>query len=149
MYFDEFEVCNPLGTSCTKHKLCAIYWIFGTIACLLAQVPSINLALLHKNEDVRRYGYPIVLDPLCSRFKKLLSTMAYFSLLCRFLKGTVQVVVANNLGAHGMALSVKSLSGKYIYLFILKCSHQKGQTSKQRSDIQKIRHPKVKNPKQK
>ena len=31
LYIDDFEVCNPLGTSRTKHKLCAVYWILSNL----------------------------------------------------------------------------------------------------------------------
>lgn len=31
LYIDDFEVANPLGTSRKKHKLCAIYWVFGNL----------------------------------------------------------------------------------------------------------------------
>lgn len=29
LYIDDFEICNPLGTSRKKHKLCAIYWVIA------------------------------------------------------------------------------------------------------------------------
>lgn len=29
LYIDDFEVCNPLGTSRKKHNICAVYWVFG------------------------------------------------------------------------------------------------------------------------
>lgn len=28
---DDFEVCNPFGTSRKKHKLCAVFWILGNL----------------------------------------------------------------------------------------------------------------------
>ena len=31
LYVDDFEICNPLGTSRKKHKICAIYWILGNL----------------------------------------------------------------------------------------------------------------------
>ncbi len=31
LYVDEFEVCNPLGTSRKKHKITAVYWVFDNI----------------------------------------------------------------------------------------------------------------------
>lgn len=29
LYIDDFEICNPLGTSRKKHKLCAIYSVIA------------------------------------------------------------------------------------------------------------------------
>ena len=31
LYIDEFEVCNPLGTSRKKHKLCGVYWVLDNL----------------------------------------------------------------------------------------------------------------------
>lgn len=31
LYIDDFEVCNPLGTSQKKHKVKAVYWMLGNI----------------------------------------------------------------------------------------------------------------------
>lgn len=30
-YVDDFETCNPLGTSRKKHKLCAVYWVLANL----------------------------------------------------------------------------------------------------------------------
>ena len=31
LYVDDFETCNPLGTSRKKHKLCAVYWVLANL----------------------------------------------------------------------------------------------------------------------
>lgn len=31
LYVDDFEVCNPLGTSCKKHKITAVYWVLANV----------------------------------------------------------------------------------------------------------------------
>lgn len=31
LYIDDFELCNPLGTSRKKHTLCSIYWILNNL----------------------------------------------------------------------------------------------------------------------
>ncbi|XP_061910700.1 uncharacterized protein LOC133654400 [Entelurus aequoreus] len=31
LYVDDFEICNPLGTSRRKHKLCGVYWVLGNL----------------------------------------------------------------------------------------------------------------------
>ena len=31
LYVDDFETCNPLGTSRKKHKLCGVYWVLGNL----------------------------------------------------------------------------------------------------------------------
>lgn len=31
LYIDDLEVCNPLGTSKKKHKVCAVYWVISNV----------------------------------------------------------------------------------------------------------------------
>nr|XP_055056165.1 uncharacterized protein LOC129440700 [Misgurnus anguillicaudatus] len=66
LYIDDFEVCNPLGTSCKKHKLCAVYWILGNLPPGSSSVlSSIYLALLCKSDHVKTYGYKKYLSLYC------------------------------------------------------------------------------------
>lgn len=52
-YIDDFEVCNPLGTSRKKHRLCAVYWIFGNLPPGCSSTHSlVYLALLSKSDSV-------------------------------------------------------------------------------------------------
>ena len=54
-----------------------------------------------------------VLDPLVQDLKTLEEDGVFVPLLGRFVKGTVQVVVADNLGAQSMAGLVESFSTEY------------------------------------
>ncbi|KAK0135157.1 hypothetical protein N1851_029028 [Merluccius polli] len=54
LYIDEFEICNPLGTSKRKHTICG---------CNSA-LSSIYLAALIKSNDLKCYGYDKVLEPV-------------------------------------------------------------------------------------
>lgn len=50
IYIDDFELCNPLGTSWKKHKLCCIYWILNNLAQgSHSALTSIYLAVLCKS----------------------------------------------------------------------------------------------------
>lgn len=31
IYVDDFEICNPLGTSRKKHKVTAVYWVLADV----------------------------------------------------------------------------------------------------------------------
>ena len=65
LYADDFEICNPLGTSRKKHKVTAFYWVLANVPSeLRSQLTSINLALLCKANDVKKFGYETVLEPL-------------------------------------------------------------------------------------
>ncbi|XP_049333152.1 uncharacterized protein LOC125804583 isoform X1 [Astyanax mexicanus] len=125
LYIDEFEICNPLGTSKRKHKICGVYWILGNLppACSSA-LSSIYLAALIKSNDLKYYGYEKVLEPLIKDLTVLEQYGIFVTKLGRTVKGTVQSVVADNLGAHSIAGFVENFSGSYVCRF---CTAEKSE----------------------
>lgn len=118
LYVDDFELCNPLGTSRKKHKLCAIYWVLGNLPHgSNSALSSIYLALLCKSSHVREFGYEKILEPLLHDLVTLEQHGLFIPQLGSFIKGTVQCVTADNLGAHGLGGFVESFSGKYYCRF--------------------------------
>lgn len=117
LYVDDFETCNPLGTSRKKHKLCGVYWTLGNLPPGSHSLSSIYLAILCKSVDVKIYGYDKVLEPLLQDLKTLEDHGVYVPLLGTSLKGTVQSVVADNLGAHSIAGFSESFSGEFFCRF--------------------------------
>ena len=118
LYVDDFEICNPLGTSRIKHKICALYWILGNLppGCH-SSLSSIHLAALINSNDVKVYGYEKVLEPLITDLITLEQHGIFVDKLGKTLKGALQCVVADNLGAHGIAGFVESFSGRYVCRF--------------------------------
>lgn len=73
LYMDDFEICNPFGTSRKKHKLCGVYWILGNLQTVCeSSLNSIYLALLCKSEDVKTFGYKKIFEPLLHDFATLI-----------------------------------------------------------------------------
>lgn len=64
LYIDDFELCNPLGTSRKKHKLCAIYWVIANLPVKYRSSSSIYLALVCKSVDAKTFGYDRIVEPL-------------------------------------------------------------------------------------
>ena len=62
---------------------------------------------------MKRYGYDKVLDPLLHDLSTLEQDVIFVPLLGQSVKGTIQAVVADNLGAHGIAGFPESFSGEY------------------------------------
>lgn len=109
LYIDEFEICNPLGTSRKKHKLCGVYWVLGNLPPgSHSALSSIYLAILCKSEDLRTFGFEEVLDPLLKDLITLEQCGVFISQLNECIRGTVSCVIADNLGAHGLAEFVES-----------------------------------------
>lgn len=125
LYVDDFEICNPLGTSCKKHKICAVYWTLSNLppGCH-SSLSSIYLALLCRSEDVRSYRYEKVLEPLLQDLVTLESQGIFIAHLGDFVKGTIQCVIADNLAAHGISGFIESFVGEYSCWF---CVAQKSE----------------------
>lgn len=104
LYIDDFEVCNPLGTSRKIHKITAVYWVVLNLpAKYRSSLHSIQLAVFGKSADVHQFGYEKFLDPLIKDIKSLEQEGVFVEVLERYVKGTVFCVCADNLGAHGLA----------------------------------------------
>lgn len=120
LYIDDFEVCNPLGTSRRKHKITAVYWVLANVPPQFrATLKSIYLALLCKAVDVKKYGYEAVLQPLLKDLVQLEEEGLFIPVFARKIKGTVVSIIADNLGAHSICGFVESFSGSYICRFCL------------------------------
>ncbi|XP_073671210.1 uncharacterized protein [Paramisgurnus dabryanus] len=137
LYVDDFEICNPLGTSKKKHKVCGVYWVLGSLPSYCqSSLSSIYLAALIKSEDVKSYGYEKVLQPLINDLVNLEQHGVFISKLGRVLKGTVQFVVADNLAAHGIGGFVESFSGTHVCRF---CTAEKSEIQSQ--EVRSVRFP--------
>lgn len=118
LYIDNFEVCNPLGTSRKKHKLCAVYRILGSLPPgSSSTLSSVYLALLCKSYYVKTFGYKKIFEPLLHDIVTLEQQELFIPQLGSFIKGTIQCVIADNLEAHGLTGFVESFSGKYFCRF--------------------------------
>lgn len=136
LHIDEFEICNPLGTSRRKHKISGLYWILVNLppGCNSA-LSSIYLAALIKSNDLKCYGYEKVLKPVINDLIILEQSGIFLSKLGRTVKGTVQCVVPDNLGAHSIAGFVEN---SYVCRFCTAESLQ-FQTKEVRSEVFTLR----------
>ncbi|KAK9736409.1 hypothetical protein QE152_g12506 [Popillia japonica] len=105
LYFDDFELNNPLGTHAGTYKVGAVYY---SIPCLppqyVSQLENIFLAQLHHTADLQKYDNTRVFSRLLRSFKQLeqngivisvdnLETNVYFIVI---------LILGDNLGIHKM-----------------------------------------------
>lgn len=101
LYFDEFEVVNPLGSKKGKQKLAAVYMALANInAFERSDLKSIQLLLLCPVIDVKEFGLNKCLEPLIFDLKVLETEGVFVEELKTNLKGTVAYICAANLGSH-------------------------------------------------
>lgn len=98
------EICNPHGASRKIHKILGVYCILGNLPPgSHSSMSAIHLAALININDVKHYGYEKVLEPLVDDLVTLEQHGVFISKLGKTIKGTVQCIVADNLGAHSIA----------------------------------------------
>ena len=72
-YFDELEVCNPLGMHIKRHKLGIVFFTLGNVRPeYRSSLKAINLVAVATTPVIENYGLNKILDP----FVKDLNTLA-------------------------------------------------------------------------
>lgn len=98
----------------------AVYWVLAHVPSeLRSQLTSINLALLCKANDVKKFGYETILEPLLKDLITLEEEGIFFPTIRTNIRGNVFCVVADNLGAHSLSGLVESFTGHYICRFCI------------------------------
>lgn len=102
LYSDEFEVCNPIGSSKKKHKLCAFYYSLLSVHPMYrSEVKSIQLACLIKDSFRKAVGLSKVAQPLIDELKSLAREPIVIGSIHFFVK--LVMISADNLTANGLA----------------------------------------------
>lgn len=126
LYFDDFEIVNPLGSYTKRQKLSACYFLLGNIRPMFrSKLKLIQLVWLCKSENVKKYGLDQVVSPLISDLSQLESVGLHMTISGspEIFKGTVTMIVADNLASHSMGGFNESFSGLRICRFCM-CTSQ-------------------------
>ncbi|XP_057706931.1 uncharacterized protein LOC130924402 [Corythoichthys intestinalis] len=120
LFFDEFEVANPLGSKRGIHKLGAIYFTLRNFSpkwnSLLA---NIHLCALFHAQDIKRYSFSTILAPIVRDIEVLERYGIDIPLYGGPVRGSVVQVTGDNLGLHSMFGLVESFSARYCCRFCL------------------------------
>lgn len=104
MYFDEFDVCDPLGSKSSKHKIGAFYWMLGNLDPKYRSVlRSLQLAIICPSRYLGKYGLEKVLHRFMVDINLLESDVGIpFKIngVVRHFNGTIGQCLADNLGSH-------------------------------------------------
>lgn len=115
LYIDEFEIANPLGTSCKIHNVCAVYWVLANVPPKYqSALHAIQLAILVKAVDLHKYGYAAVLAPLLRDVNALEQDGVSIERVGLNVRGNVFCVSADNLAAHGLGGFVESFRAGHV-----------------------------------
>lgn len=99
-YFDEFEICNPIGAYRKKHKLSAFYYILGNLKPHnRSNLSVIQLSILIRSVDLKHFGLECVIKPLIKELKILSEDGIIVPNVATF-KGGVLFICGDNLGSN-------------------------------------------------
>jgi hypothetical protein len=103
LYSDELEICNPIASRKTVHKLSVFYFLVGNIETKhWSKLSNIHLALLCKFKNVKTIGYQKLLEPLLADMQILAKEGLVIEVdgVSRRLFGTIVTVSGDNLISH-------------------------------------------------
>lgn len=127
LYFDEFEVCNPLGSKTGNHKIGAFYFIINNFPTHInSKLQNIFLAALCYNVNIKKFGINPVLDVIVHDIKVLERQGIFIEFLNTYLKGTLTSISCDNLGG-AMLLGMNESFSSHYYCKICTMSKEQAQ----------------------
>jgi len=114
MYYDDFETANPLGSKRGIHKLGALYFVLRNLPPKFnSALINIHLVSLFHTEDLKKYGFDPILQPLIDDIKTLESHGLDLPFSTERVHGTICQITGDNLGMHAILGFTQSFSGHY------------------------------------
>lgn len=102
-YYDEVEMCNPLGAHVKRHKLGVVFYTLGNIhPKYRSSLRAINLAIIATVPLIERHGITEILKPFLSDLKRLSTDGVKVNIKgCeRTFKGALLAFLADNLASN-------------------------------------------------
>lgn len=120
LFYDDFETANPLGSKKGIHKLGAIYFTLRNFPPVYnSSLSNIYLCALFHAQDIKRYGFNSILEPLVFDLKILESEGLKVPKSDHVLYGSIVQVTGDNLGLHSIFGFVESFVARYCCRFCL------------------------------
>ena len=102
-YYDEIELCNPLGTHVKDHKLGIVFFILGNVhPKFRSSLNAINLLMCARFSLIEKYGINKILEPFVRDLETLYTTGVTVDVKGNKFnyKGALLAFLADNLGSH-------------------------------------------------
>lgn len=124
LFYDDFETANPLGSKKGIHKLGAIYFTLRNFPPIFnSSLINIHLCALFHAQDIKRYGFNLILEPLVNDVKVLETEGLQIPMFEHVIHGTIVQVTGDNLGLHSLFGFVESFGARYCCRFCLLEKH--------------------------
>ena len=112
-YYDEVELCNPLGSSHKKHKLGCLFFSIGNLhPRFRSQLKCIFIAAIGRNVVIRRHGLNLFLKPFVESMKSMSNSGLTVTTKGkdRVFKVGLLAILADTLAAHALGGFKESMS---------------------------------------
>lgn len=120
LFYDDFETSNPLGSKHGMHKVGSMYFVLRNLSPKVnSALMNIHLLALFHTQDVKRYGFNAILEPIVCDIKIHASSGIKLPLSEEPIRGTIAQVTGDNLGVHTLFGFVQSFSANYFCRFCL------------------------------
>lgn len=115
IYYDDIEICNPLGAKAKIHKLAMFYFIIANFPPhFKSQLSTIFPLLIVKSKLLKEYGINNILKPMVDEFKKLSVINPQDILLeLPFTHVVLLQVCGDNLGLHSLLGYTEGFNANY------------------------------------
>lgn len=101
LYLDDFLVTNPLRGNQAQHKTTALYYTLANLPPIYrSTVCDMQLAIICKSADLKKFGFRLVLAPLLKDLKILEDDGITINGIAEKVKGTIVSIVGDNLASH-------------------------------------------------
>lgn len=104
-FYDELELCNPLGSSIKKHKLEVIFFTLGNIhPKFRSQLRVINSSTVATYPIIEKHGLDCILKPFVQDLNVLSTTGLEVEIggVKHTFRGALLAFLADNLASHGL-----------------------------------------------
>ena len=114
IFYDDFEVANPLGSKHGIHKIGSIYFVLRNLSPKInSSLMNIHLLALFHTADIKRYGFDAILEPIVRDLKVLETIGIDLPFSDEPVKGSIAQVTGDNLGLHTLFGYLESFNATY------------------------------------
>uniref|UniRef100_A0A1X7T9Z5 Uncharacterized protein n=1 Tax=Amphimedon queenslandica TaxID=400682 RepID=A0A1X7T9Z5_AMPQE len=103
LYYDDLEICNPIGSRAKKHKIGVFYYILGNIPPKWrSSLKVIQLVTIVRHSLIHEYGIDKILQPFMEsikKFEKAEGVDLNINGQQHNFRGTITIVCADNLAS--------------------------------------------------
>lgn len=111
LYADAFEIVNPLGSAKKKYKTLGVYYTLGNIVSYeRLKTKNMQLAILCFNSHINTFSLDVILEKLIEDIIILENSGIFIPKNGTFLKGTIFIILGDNLGSHQLGGYMENFS---------------------------------------